>query len=122
MTDRADGRRRVSYLTLTQFRTVDDWCGHVRRMFDTAPILVGSSNTRPDWRDIDIRLVMADGQFDTLDGIVSVVRLNHVVSLWGTAATGLPIDFQVQRRTEADMHDGFANPMGVRSASPGSSA
>ena len=65
--------------------------------------LVGSVLERPDWRDVDVRMILDDEDFD---------RLFASSELWETfcyavsgalrADTGLPIDFQVQRMTEAN--------------------
>lgn len=82
--------------------------------------LVGSAGERPDFRDVDVRLILMDDTFDALFG--------HSPALWGifcyavsrqlAADTGLPIDFQVQRCTEANKYtaaDGHhRNPLGIR--------
>ncbi|MEV7389594.1 hypothetical protein [Streptomyces sp. NPDC091215] len=82
--------------------------------------LVGSAAVGKTWRDVDVRLMLADDDFDQLfpdhvnpgrcDGRWSL--LCAAISELGQQRTGLPIDFQIQRTTEAnDLYGG-----GVRQA------
>lgn len=83
--------------------------------------LVGSAGERPDFRDVDVRLILMDDTFDKLFG--------HSPMLWSlfcyatsrqlAADTGLPIDFQVQRCSEANeeytaAHGHHRNSLGLR--------
>jgi len=97
-------RKRGNYLSVTQVVALRDWAQGVHRMFpkDSPVYQVGSTLHRLDWRDVDVRLLMADKRYDRLVATLDVGRLNYSVSLWGQQVTGLPIDFQVQRRTEAN--------------------
>lgn len=111
--------RRGSYLLLADFERLEEWCRLVSEVFDgDVPYLVGSVNQRPDFRDVDLRLILADDAFDAQFGArpVKVRMLNRAISTWGQRETGLPIDFQVQRQTEANAAYGgdFRNPMGLR--------
>ncbi len=68
---------------------------------------------RPDWRDVDVRLMMTDEAFAAL---FPDARLEHArwefdprwllmtasISAWLAAQTGLPIDFQFQPMTFAN--------------------
>lgn len=110
-------RRRGSYLLLTDFERLEEWCRLVSALFDGAtPYLVGSVNERPDYRDVDLRLILPDAAYDRWWRDPVKVRLaGRAVSTWGQRETGLPIDFQIQRQTEANQdHPGFRNPMGLR--------
>lgn len=81
------------------------------------PYLVGSVLQRPDYRDVDIRILVQDRRFDALfRGRLEAVRYaNRAFSIWGRQETGLPIDFQIQRQSEANAEfSGRRNPMGVR--------
>ena len=108
----------VSYLTTSQFTVLNDACIAVTEAFGAPPYLVGSVTERPDFRDVDLRLILADEDFDHwFDGRVMLWSLvclaigRHLADL-----TGLPIDFQIQRRTEAnEKYPGARNPMGMRS-------
>lgn len=109
---------RGSYLRIDEFERLEEWARLVRILFDgEVPYLVGSVQTRPDYRDVDLRLILDDETFDaTWRDPVKVRMINRAVSAWGQRDTGLPIDFQLQRRTEANAEfpDGFRNPMGLR--------
>jgi hypothetical protein len=107
---------RLNYLQLNDFERLEEWCRHVRTLFDGAvPYLVGSANERSDFRDVDVRLILPDASFDAAWGNRVKVRLmNRAVSTWGQRETGLPIDFQIQRMSEAEAFPGVRNPMGVR--------
>ncbi len=108
---------RASYLIQSDFDRLEDWCRMVRVIFGVPPYLVGSATERADYRDVDVRLILTDAMFDArFRGRLDAVRfLNRGFSVWGQQETGLPIDFQVQRQTEANAE--FTkprNPMGVR--------
>lgn len=110
--------RRTSYLLLSDFECLEEWCRLVRVVFaGETPYLVGSVHQTPEYRDVDLRLILRDAVFDRWWRDPVKVRLvNRAVSIWGQKATGLPVDFQVQRMTEANQRFGseFRNPMGMR--------
>ena len=110
---------RSTFLLMSDFERLDDWCRMVRSVFGPSfgPFLVGSATERPDYRDVDIRVILRDHTFDRLfRRRPEVVRfLNRAFSVWGQQETGLPIDFQVQRFTEANAEfPGGRNAMGLR--------
>lgn len=93
----------------------------VRRALDT-PYLVGSCLKRPDYRDVDIRVVLDDERYDELFGPPPIHRdpLRHLIqaaiSEHYVKMTGLRIDFQIQRRTEANntyRDTGYVHPLGI---------
>lgn len=118
----ADEKKRASYLTVAQQYNLDIavtplW--HILGSFDNFGIYhVGSSLTRSNWRDVDLRCMMNDEKFDAIFGkIFSPIHLffNTVISEWLSARTGLPVDFQFQRTTEANAeHTGKRNAIGIR--------
>jgi len=61
---------------------------------------VGSSLTRDDYRDVDLRVVIEDADYVALVGVLDVQDLNMLLSRWGRQVTGLPIDCQLQQRSE----------------------
>lgn len=92
----------------------------VRQALDT-PYLVGSCLERPDYRDVDIRIVLDDkryrrlfgtaGHRDPLRHLLQVAITEHYVR-----ATGLRIDFQIQQRSRAnEMYPqaGGRHPLGI---------
>ncbi|MBD3784579.1 MAG: hypothetical protein IE926_16790, partial [Micrococcales bacterium] len=44
-------------------------CSPIRRAFPSyGPVLVGSVNQRADYRDVDVRVILADKDFDRMFG------------------------------------------------------
>ena len=116
---------RKSYLNTVQFARLEHACSVVADGLGHCPYLVGSSTERPDFRDVDLRVILPDDEFDHL--FTKPVVGGFPGGLWGLLClsvgqylsdmTGLPIDFQIQRMTEANekfkQADGHArNPMG----------
>lgn len=109
---------RHCYLSTVEMHRLDRAC---RDLWDMAVTngggvyLVGSSSVRPDFRDVDVRMILPDPAFDRLFGAERELwRLfSYAVSRQLGADTGLPIDFQVQRQTQANEHKGTRNPMGL---------
>jgi hypothetical protein len=111
-------RSRKSHLTTAQFAILNDACISVTEAFDSHPYLVGSATERPDYRDVDLRLILMDEEFDRLfDGRVLLWSLMCLtIGQYLCSITGLPIDFQIQRMTEANEKHPTThrNPMGMR--------
>lgn len=80
---------------------VCDYFGHV-------PYHVGSSLSRKDWRDVDVRLILPDdefaGRFGSVRGYVNpkLAALTLAFAALGSEMTGLPIDFQIQPQSHAN--------------------
>jgi len=93
----------------------------VCEVLDT-PYLVGSCLERPDYRDVDIRVVLDDERFaelftrpyphhDPLRHLIQAAISEHYVK-----ATGLRIDFQIQQRSWANEKypsAGGRHPLGI---------
>lgn len=108
---------RSTHLLLSDFERVEEWCRGIRILFGHPPYMVGSALTRPDYRDIDLRLILPDSTFDrSWRNPVKVRLMNRALSTWGQRETGLPIDFQIQRQSAANEKypNEARNPMGVR--------
>ncbi len=89
--------------------------------FGDYPYHVGSSVlNKTGWRDVDVRLILEDEEYERR-GLGDPkhphqnekwVALTLAFSTLGKAMTGLPIDFQIQQRTEANatykQEDGYA--------------
>lgn len=91
------------------------------------PYLVGSAlaGEGRDWRDVDVRLMLPDEEWDALFGVYQTPLWTNprwsamctAFSLWGAQQTGLPIDFQFQRTTEANAEfDGPRSALGLKLA------
>lgn len=72
--------------------------------------LVGSALRTRKWRDVDVRLILPDDEFDRLLGPLTKPRCCNVrwnayclaFTARGREITGLPIDFQIDRQTQAN--------------------
>lgn len=92
------------WIKLNQFGT------EVHAFFGGTPYLVGSAAKGKVWRDVDVRLMMPDDDFDELFGELTRPRCinekwNAACLAWagrGREITGLPIDFQIDRTTEGN--------------------
>ena len=104
MAERTDNAARGCQLSTLGLHELDEACRPFVQAFGEHPYLVGSANTRPDFRDVDVRLVLPDDEYDAL--FAARPGLWALLSRLGTSflrtRTGLPVDFQVQRQTEAN--------------------
>ena len=119
---------RHCYLTPHQLRRLDAACAPIVAAYGPfTTYLVGSVLSRPDYRDVDVRTIIADSQFDSMFGAGNAQDDGgaHDLPLWQlvcmaisgelSRASGLNVDWQVQRRTEsAHGNDGVRNPIGCR--------
>ena len=94
----------------------------ISEAFGCLPYLVGSAARGKTWRDVDVRLILPDEEFDALfPEHHQPDRLNGRWSLLcaaiaelGRLRTGLPIDFQIQRMSEAnERYDGVRHALGL---------
>lgn len=110
------------YLSTLELHELDEACKPFLDAFGENPYLVGSANQRPDFRDVDVRLILSDDVFDALfaerKGLWAL--LSRLGATYLRLRTGLPVDFQVQRQSEAnekygDLGETPRNPLGNRS-------
>jgi hypothetical protein len=86
----------------------------VRDYFGLVPYHVGSSlGDSKSWRDVDVRLIMPDAEFEERFGPIQNIvnpKLSAITlafSALGAQMTGLPIDFQIQPQSHANqVYDG----------------
>jgi hypothetical protein len=111
----------VSALSPRQMFLLDLACKPLWEAFDGGGVyLVGTAVKREAYRDVDVRLILADKRYDRLKkalGPEGIAFLGLAIGQYLASLTGLPIDFQVQRQTEANHHHpgGMRNPLGLRS-------
>lgn len=79
---------------------VEDYFGHTAYH-------VGSSLRTKDWRDVDVRLILPDDEFETRFGKMAAANaklsaITLAFAALGKAMTGLPIDFQIQAASYAN--------------------
>lgn len=114
-----DARKRHRHLTTFDLYRLDLACQPLAAMCERpgAVYLVGSvERGEGGWRDVDVRMMLNDDEFDRLFGHSSTLWQAFCLAWTGylRADTGLPIDFQVQRTTEAnEKHNGPRNPLGM---------
>ena len=116
MSGKPPGLRAASYLSTADFVRLNHACTIVTEHFGQCPYLVGSALKTDGFRDIDVRLILADDEFDAMfpnGRLWSALCLG--LSAYLSQVSALPIDFQVQRQTEAN--EKFSeprNPIGTR--------
>jgi len=117
----------ASYLSPPDFHRLNWACRPIKEAFGSPPYLVGSVLTRPDYRDIDLRLILDDEVYEAMfserdDGLghrktrPTLLLLNIAISdlIQRSANPPAPIDFQFQSMTEANVPEhGERNPMGM---------
>ena len=110
----------MSAFSPRQMFTLDQACKPIDEAFGNV-YLVGTAASRQDYRDVDVRCILADDTYDKLQdaiGLDAISFLSIAVGQHLEVATRLPIDFQFQREAEAnDNHTGPRNPLGVRTLS-----
>jgi hypothetical protein len=115
-------KRRATYLGVPEVYNLNASCIIINQAFDSfGCYLVGSSLETKEYRDVDIRMILADDEYARLfpgpvDSLYNgrLMLMNAAVSEWLKARTGLPIDFQFQQQTDANAnHRGQRNAMGL---------
>jgi hypothetical protein len=113
----------MSALSPRQMFLLDQACHPINAAFGSfGCYLVGTATERGPYRDVDVRFIMADKGHDKLTkaiGADAVAFLGIAIGQYLASLTGLPIDFQIQRQTEANaLHpNGYRIPLGGRSLS-----
>lgn len=112
--------RRTNYLGMTHVVLLDLAVSPIVEAFDGHPYLVGSVLRRSDYRDVDVRLILFDEDYDRrfppgrddTPALWSLLCLS--ISTWLQQQTGLPVDFQIQRMSEAnEQYDGYRHALGI---------
>ena len=92
---------------------LEEFGAHIYAAFGHVPYRVGSSlKLKTGWRDVDVRLILPDDEYAAMFGAETNHTNEHQNEKWvafvlafsafGKSVTGLPIDFQIQRRTDAN--------------------
>ena len=114
----------MSGLSPRAFFLLDEACKPIKQAFpEHGPYLVGTAAEGKTFRDVDVRLILADDRYDRLAEAVTPVGMAFLglsIGEYLASRTGLPIDFQIQRMTEANEQHGTGkgtcrNPLGRRS-------
>lgn len=127
-----DKKTKVTYVGAPAVFALEMACKQVRAAFpELRPdahigvYVVGSCLERPDWRDVDVRMMMDDETFlhyfpgvnlqaGTWEFDPRWCLLTVAISQWMSKQTGLPIDFQFQPMTHANArHTGRRHAAGL---------
>ena len=102
------------YLGGPASRSLDHALMIVREAFGEVPYVVGSCLERPDFRDVDVRIIFDDAKFAALFGgegrapggsLPLWSLLTVAISEYLSKRTGLNIDFQIQQRSNVSDED-----------------
>lgn len=106
-------KQRSYFVTKSQHFMLNNWGEQLAELFNgNCAYHVGSSLERRDWFDIDVRILLEPQQYRHLKETMNLDVLDAIVSQWGATVTGLPIDFQIQDRDEANNeYSGTRNAM-----------
>jgi hypothetical protein len=117
---------RANYVPAPHFYNLNQACALINRAFTEGMCYhVGSSLAKRDYRDVDVRLMLPDEEYDRIFGAGDWANaywslLCTSISLWLRQQSDLPIDFQIQRRTQAnEMHKGKRSALGIFIDYPG---
>lgn len=121
---KAPERTRATYLPRARLWALDAACFELVRAFGKHPYLVGSCLRRPDYRDVDVRVILEDVDFDRLFPKAGTSHdepnAHHLqkliecsISLHLSTASGLEVDFQIQRWTDTEGIGGDRLPLGM---------
>jgi hypothetical protein len=107
-------RTRANWIGAPEFFNLNQLCVILNYAFDSTSYLVGSSLHKRDYRDVDIRCMMDDEKFDKMFPGMGGNPQHHAlwslmcssISEWLSKRSGLPVDFQLQRTTDANKEYG----------------
>lgn len=117
-------RKKVSYVGVPAIFELNLACHLLVRGFGHTIYLVGSALDRPDWRDVDLVMIMSDEAF-AAEFPCSGLNGGHweldpkwlvmtcAISKWLAEKSGVLVDFKFQPRTWAnERHKGRRSAMG----------
>ena len=120
--ERPDDVKRANFIGVPDFYNLNLICAEIFQAFDEVPYLVGSSLETRNFRDVDIRIILGNDHYERLfPGLSGNPQVSALWSLfcvaiseWMSRRTCLPIDFQIQRQSEANKEfRGKRQPLGV---------
>ena len=108
--ERAEEPGKGCYVGVPAIFSLNHVCAFVAQSFgEWCCYLVGSATRTRDFRDVDVRLILGDKKWHTLFGegdngeiLQFWSLLNVAIAEYMRARTGLPIDFQIQSKTQAN--------------------
>ncbi len=121
MKKRKVGMVRANFIGAPEGYNLNNVAAILNEAFGLHNYLVGSALTTRDFRDVDIRCILDDADFDRLFGPAKNYSTNafwslicSAISEWISNRTNLKIDFQIQRQTDANnQYDGKRQCLGI---------
>jgi hypothetical protein len=117
-------RKKANHVGAPAIFALEQACRTICEAFDGfGCYLVGSALERPDWRDVDLRYIMADDEFAKLfpsagqywEQDARWLLLTVSISERLSKLSGLPVDFQIQPQTHAnERHKGPRHSIGLK--------
>ena len=109
-TEQLGRHRRANFIGAPEALNLNVVCATLVEAFGHNIYLVGSAIERRDYRDVDVRCILDDEEYDNLfQNNTQNQQLSAfwclvcaAISEWIKSRTGLPIDFQIQKRSEAN--------------------
>lgn len=127
---------RANYVASPNILLLNQACVLINRAFNSRGklrcggcYLVGSALKTKHYRDVDVRFIMVDDEYDRffkdegatpqwLDSLWSLMCTS--ISMYLSTASGLQVDFQIQRMTQAnEEHKGARSALGIFFDYPG---
>lgn len=100
---------RANYLPVPHVFLLNQACLTLNRALGLGVYLVGSSLVKRDYRDVDVRAIVRDAEYQRMFPGIGIPQHHALwslmcasISLYLEKLTGLPIDFQIQSMTEAN--------------------
>lgn len=114
---------RANWIPAPHYFNLNMACMPLVQAFGHCIYLVGSSLEKRDFRDVDIRAILDDAEFERLfPGAANSPAYNALwsvmsasISLMLSQQSGLPVDFQFQQQTAANKIEGRTkrHPIGL---------
>ena len=101
---------RATYLEAHKLFLLETSMRSINEVFHRNTYLVGSCLERPNYRDVDIRTILSNDEYNKVNPQVWWL-LDRSVSVWLSQLTGLLIDYQIQSFEQADEYGGKRNPL-----------
>ena len=119
---------RAMYISVEELWRLSNAVRPVEEALGNTVWIVGSVLTKENYRDVDLRVILDDDEYNrlfmpnykdvdgTVVGLTDQFRMliQTAISAMLRQTTNLPIDFQIQSQTEANQYRGKRNPACMR--------
>jgi hypothetical protein len=94
---------RVCYVPHPKLFALRMGTSMIEQIMDEFCYMVGSCMERPDYRDVDVRMIVADLRYNFIPE-KELKLIEQIVSMWLTKISDLPVDFQIQSQSESNKY------------------